>query len=55
MAEQIQNLKTQLADTKQTQDSLIKALDSSKQNTNLKKEDEMLATIKKPFICSHKC
>jgi len=46
MAEQIQNLKTQLADTKQTQDSLIKALDSSKQNTNLKKEDEMLATIK---------
>lgn len=46
MAEQIQNLTKQLNDAKQTQDSLIKALDTSKPNTNSKKEDEMLQTIK---------
>lgn len=46
MSEQIQNLKKQLADAKQTQDSLIKALDTSKQNKTFTKEDEMLETIK---------
>lgn len=47
MAEQILNLKTQLTDAKQTQDSLIKALDNSKTNhTARNKEVEMLDTIK---------